>query len=320
MNLIPILFLLTLQDPQVKTIKVFPGGTFEQYEKFVATSRIFQSGLSVFPEKVFNGMGPVRRVEYTDGKIILDPPLTPFLKFEPKDQYPFLRPTIFPDPYCRAALSKPQEGDDIVVYLDPTGINGAAPGIKGSFKLGNGLKPFGFDLTIHPFFKDMWVAVSITGSWNPKILDSIAGCVGGIVKKQGTGSVKYKIEPNVEELRQRALSTLEYFSPVNYNNPARLREELRYSFIKKAPSDFIARWINAAGQRDRYALTDPTWTKPIYEYRDQFLTEKFKQQGSGTKDKYSLVEYQSMHMYIELGDYFSFGIVMIAPDGSEIWI
>ena len=98
-----------------------------------------------------------------------------------------------------------------------------------------------------------------------------------------------------------------------------MREDLRYKLIHDAPNQFLSRWIDAAGKRDRFVLVDESWGKDVKQYRDKFFTELGKGTSS-SKPKYSMEEYKAMNIQIELGDFLNFGIILTAPDGSDIWI
>ena len=66
---------------QLKSVRVFPGGPFAQYIGFVNTCAYYPVGIAIYPERVFVGVGPTRRLEFSDSTVKLDPPMIPQLQF-----------------------------------------------------------------------------------------------------------------------------------------------------------------------------------------------------------------------------------------------
>ena len=288
--------------------------------RFVARTGVEPGSICVYPERLFSGMGPCRVFRFTDGSVVLDPPLAPFLKIKGKANCRFFQPSLLPRPYCHPAgrPSKPESPEDVITYLQEKMTDTKAPGIEGSFRLGSGLPALGYQVKVHPFFSEMWVHVMVTGNWRPNLLDAIAECIGGIVVKEKGPPDTYRIEPNLEEIRARALTTLDYFTPSPNSDATNVREKLRYNLIKTASPDMLKRWLDAAAGRDRMSVADREWTKGIGKYRDMFLEELMKQ-GAGPKG-FNMDDFRAMQIFLDLGGFLDFGVTLQAPNGFLIHI
>lgn len=304
---------------QLKSVKVFQGGPISAYMRFVSSSGVYPNGINVFPEQIFMGAGPVRRLEFSDGSLRFDPPLLTQFRYKFRDTIGHLESTLLPEHYCRFDNPAPVNNNDEIAFLQTSIVNNSAPGIVGSFYMGNGLPALGFKTKIHPFFKDMRVTVRYSGNWKPTLLTSIANCIGGTVLVNGNSPTEYEFEPNVEEIRTRALVTLDYFTPRLESEAGALIDSLKYRLIKTSSTEFMKRWIDAAGTRDRYALTNEPWASDVRKYRDLMIEQRIKARGK-KGSKYTADEYKAMAMYIELADYLNFGIILIGSDGVEHWI
>ena len=245
--------------------------------------------------------------------------MIPQLQFVRKGNFGIIEPRILPEHYCRFDDMAPVNPNDDIAFLQTTNVNNSAPGVFGSFYLGNGLPALGFRTAIHPFFKNMRVNVRVSGNWKPDILDSVASCVGAVVRPEGVLPTTYNFEPNVELIRTRALATFEYFGPRLSNESGVLIDNVKVSLLKNSTTEFMRRWIDAAGKRDRVALTNEPWAADIRKYRDLRIVEKLKAQGNKAL-KYTMDDYKAMTIYVELADYLNFGVILIGSDGVENWI
>jgi hypothetical protein len=320
-TVMPILMIaLAQQEAQIKHVRIFTGGTFGKYVRFLNGSRAYPNGINIYQEDLFTGMGPIRSIQYSDGTVKLDPSLPSYFAVVSKDQNSFLKSAIFPEGYCRedqTTIIKVREEDEIAL-LQTEMTTEKAPGIDASLRLGNGLQALGYRMEIHPFFKDMRVNVKHTGNWRPEILDSIASCIGGKIRKEKGVPVTYHLEPDVNEIRKRGLATLDLFYP-SLNTPAgNLRERIRYELLKNCSSEFLRRWIDAAGKVDRMSLPNEKWCDDIRKYRDMFFDE-LREQSPKLNIKTS-DEYKAMPIYIDLAGKLQFGVVLIGPDGKPIHI
>ncbi len=306
------------QEPQLKSIRIFDGGTAEQYMRFVAGTGTIKQAICVYPERMFSGMGPCRVFRYTDGTAKLDPPLASYLKIKGTKYCGFFQPSLLPRPYCHPdGQPRGKEAtDDTITYLQEKMTDVKAPGIEGSFRLGNGLSALGYHVKVHPFFDDMWVHIMVTGNWQPNLLDAIAECVGGTIVTEKGPPDTYRIEPNLEEIRARALATLEDYTPSPNSDAFNERETLGYNLIKTASPDLLKRWLDAAKGRDRMSVTDRTWAKGISKYRDMILGELLKQ-GKAPAG-YTMDDFKAMNVFLDLGGYLNFGVTLQAPNGFLI--
>ena len=314
---LPLILLFIAQKPELWTTEVFGGGTFDQYQRFISSSRVFGDGVDIYSERIFAGMGPVRKLKYSDGSIKLDPPVVPFLKFSKIGDYHLLVPTILPEGYCRPDTMVPLSDQDEITQFDPPAR--LAPLIVGSFVLGNGLPQLGFTLRIHPFFKRMKIWLNRSGSRNPDLLDAVAKCVGGKVAHKDKNPVSYSISPDVEEIRTRAIATLEYFSMSSDLDFLRKREEIYYALVKQSTGSEFSRWLDASIKRDRVSVSDQPWAKEIRTYRTMYF-DGMEKLRKGKAGKYSREEYMSMAIYVEFAENLTFGVVLVGSKGEEYWI
>ena len=323
MILIPSLFLtIVAQQEQLKSIRVFPGGTFEQYVRFVATSDSLPKRVNIVPEKFFSGMGPVRALRYSDGSVKLDPPLPSFLKYKEKGGHRFLQPGILPELYCRPMVLQPRLllKEDIIKKLQLEMTSDRAPGIDASFRLGNGLSGLGYQTKIHPFFDDMWVNVQVSGNWKPDLLEAIAGCVGATVVKKGKEPTTFSFEPNVEEIRARAIATLELFTPSFTSEALQLREKAHYDLVKNCSTEFLKRWIDASIKPDELPLPSDKWADEVRLYRTMMLSDILKQNPKGPLSKWTMDDFKAMPIYIHLDKYLQFSVRLQPSNDIPIWL
>ncbi len=323
MILIPSLFLtIVAQQAQLKSIRVFPGGSFEQYVRFVATSDSLPKRVNIVPEKFFSGMGPVRALRYSDGSVKLDPPLPSFLKYKEKGVHRFLQPAILPELYCRENVpqSRLQSKENDIKKLQLEMTPDRAPGIDGSFRLGNGLSGLGYQSKVHPFFDDMWVNVRVSGNWQPDLLEAIAGCVGATVVKKGKEPTTFSFEPNVEEIRARAIATLELFTPSFTSEALQLREKAHYDLVKNCSTEFLKRWIDASIKPDEIPLPSDKWAEEIRSFYTMMLTDILKQNPNGPLSKWTIEDFKAMPVFIRLNKYLQFSVRLQPSNDLPIWL
>lgn len=308
----------SLQQPQLELVRSFPGGDFGRYVQFVSSSGIFKTNIDIYQENIFAGMGPTRSLIFSDHSVQLDPPLPTWLKFGKNGRVGFLIPKFLPDPYARTLIAPTLKGsdDDIVTKIETELDRGKTPGIRGSFRLGNNLPQLGYRIEVHPFFKDIRVNINYSGNWDRTLIDSIGETVGAVVQTEKGPPLTYKFLPNTEEIRTRAIATFDYFAPSFGPESARLHERIRYSIIKTCPTEFLRRWIDAAGKVDRTTLSNEPWAKEVMRYRDLVIDEVAKDSPSVLK--YPPSDYKSMPVYFDLGGHLEFGITLLGPGGVLI--
>lgn len=319
--MIATLFSLTLaaQQAQLKYVRAFPGGSMDQYVRFIGNTKAVANGINVFAEKTFEGFGPARALIYTDKTVRLEPPLPSLFKVGKTGFSGYLSCSILPSPYCRSAgQPDTQSGEDVIRFLQITSSKDNALGIQASLRLGNNLSPLRFTTQVHPFFNDMWVNVRYTGNWTPDILDAIAATVGATVIKEKGPPDTYRLEPNVEEIRARALATLDYFTPGYDSDAGIYRERLRYRLIHDSPMEFMKRWVNAAKKDEMVTLANQSWADDVRKYRDLVLGEIAK--GNKTIGKYAIEDCKTMPIHLQLQRHLDFSVVLEAPGGVPIFL
>jgi hypothetical protein len=201
-------FSFALQGVQLTKLQVFPGGSFDSYVRFIRPVNSNRAGANVYVEHVIDVAGVSRLQSYSDGSYKLEPPIPSYLKFGQKGNYGYLKFKLLPDPYCRPqGISAKQSDDDHVSSLQTTVVNDTAPNIIASLKVGNGLHQLGYAIKPHAFFKDMWVSIKYVGNWTPDIVEAIASAVGALVIKENGPPETFILEPDVDEIRTRAMAT-----------------------------------------------------------------------------------------------------------------
>ena len=311
------------QQPALTSISVFEGGTYDKYLRFAFRNRAIPVGLNIYQEQLFTAMGPCRALKFSDGSIKLDPPLPPFLKSGSQGRYGFIKSSIFPTPYCRLVdpLEPKPSLEDKVSFLDVEDKNNAAPGIRASLVLGNNLPELGYRTIIHPFFKEMRVNVACSGNWQPDILDAVASCVGARVEKELSVPTTYRLEPDVEEIRSRALATLDFFTPSTWGEAMNSREKIRYELIQTCSHEFLKRWIDAAGKPDSITTTDREFMTKIAKYRDKAFAE-FRKQSPNMPilKQFDQDAIKAMPVVVRLTGYLNLEIMLMTPEGIPIHI
>jgi hypothetical protein len=273
----------------------------------------------VFQERLFKAMGPTRIMKFSDGATRLDPTFQFLLRSGTKGSVGYLVFKILPAPYCRrtghVTLSNPDE-TDTVRRLVVTAPNDAAPGIDATFKLSNGLNPLGYRVQVHPFFNDMWVNVNFTGTWGPEIIDAIATSIGGSVMVEKGPPNTYSILPDPEEIRSRALKTLEFYALRSTDTATLIREKLRYDLLRAASAELLKKWIDACQKRHRVQTSNESYMPSVKRYRDLVLDDVIKNNPKFLP--YTLEECQSMPVYLDFQGYLDVGISLQTPKGVFI--
>ena len=314
---------LATQEPQLNYILAFKGGTVDEYARFVSHAILSPSPICVSTENLFQAVGPARAFVYTDQSVKFDPPIQPMFRVGNKGSIGYLSCKILPEPYLQTgqvqSLDEQLKDDDIIPTLRKKNAPVNVSGIDASLRLRNGLEALGFRTVIHPFFNDMWVKVHHPGSWSADLLDAIAASVGGTVVIEKGTPITYHIEPNVEEIRARALATLEYYNPERDSPAGVARKQLRYTMVKEASTDFLKRWIDASKKKDRVDLPKESWVKAMKSYRDLILREIIND-GRRIGEKYTLEDCQAMPMYLGLDKDLEFSVVLDSPNGLLIFL
>jgi hypothetical protein len=203
--------------------------------------------------------------------------------------------------------------------VDPV-VNGVRISVvEGSFQVNNSLSDLGFNVTVHPFFSEMRLFIRASGARLPPMLDAIADCIGGKVVAKNSKPPTYEIQPNVEEIRTRAIATVELFYP---SNPQRLfadREVLHAAMLKNLSNEDMKQWIDAANKRKRMPVIDQQWAQAVRQYRTLYFDEMEKLRN-GKPGKYTRDEFMSMAVYLEFAENLTFGIVLVDPHGAEYWL
>lgn len=314
-----------VQQGNIESVQTFEGGNYDQYVSFLRNSRALSAGLTIYQRQIFGGMGPARWINFSDGTASLKPSFDSILTYHTDRYYPFLKAKLLPDPFCRPfpagsspeGVLSPLDGQDHIreVKLLATKEEKFAPRVDGDFQLVNKLSQLEFRVDMHPFFNDMQVRIRSTGTPQPEILSAIAQCVGGKIRKEGTSPTTYFFEPDVEEIRQRALNTILYFCPSSAIKSTRIREELYYNLVKSLTTSEFRQWIDCARRRIRVPVDRQVWAKEVLQYRDDYY-----QDTKAISKRISPDDYKSRTVFVEFGERLGFGIILIGADGKSEWI
>ena len=264
--------LLVISQRQLIESRIFEGGSQRQYVAFLQQGGTRLAG-SVQEARIGAGFSPTRLLKYSDGSFQLVPPLPPVIEAVTQGLYPIFRSQHLPENYLkfRKLLSEPRDDADKADKKTFREKEGVHYRVSGEMRLGNGLPLLGFPVDIHPFFDDFWVDVDTGDLTDSRILEVVALTVGGRLVMPTTADGRYRIEPDAEDIRSRALKTLEYYASRSSIEYVNMRSDVVQSMIQAMTRDQFAAWIDCSKKPIRLQAEQFGVYKDIKAYRDAYL-------------------------------------------------
>lgn len=306
------------QALQTQSVSVFDGGTPTEFFDWLSGNRHFSRPLIAIQEGVVKAFGPTRYVRFVDGSSRLEPPLPTGYIFDTKSGNVSFHAKFFPRPIVNGLGPGQIDHDDKVYENQPRMTATEAPRFNGSLSMKNNLAPLGWNVTVHPFFSDMRVTVKNTGSLTRAVFDQIAYCVGGKAVFDPLLPNTLKIEPDLAEVRKRAIESVGYFNP-SFGMPSHLikRAQMSKSLYSSVPDALLRKWVDTLKEGEPIDVEGTSMEKAIKEYRTaffEFMVGKGKKLFTGESRRHL----EAQRIYFVFQRHLCFDLRVQMQDGSNL--
>jgi hypothetical protein len=323
MSTVPALaILLSLQQsakPTVVETRTYEGGNLQSYIRFMVRCKKLEGGCAVYQEDPTQLFGRNRARFFSDGSVILDQPVPKIFKFKSLESGKYMAFNFLPHPYVHFQNLPNHTGEDEVEYDVPTQSSNSVGGFRGSLNLKNGLTKLGVKVEIHPFFENMRVRVAYANPRPKNLLALIAGAVGGKLVQAQTPEQSYQIVPDLEELRSRALATMDYYFPSQPVEYRTRHENMKRFVMETCDLSFLSKWVDAAIKPQRVEVLRTTIEPHVKGYW-QAAKKELTKLGLTSVGQWSLEEMDLAPKTLKLLPNFQIALECQLPDGSEIEI
>jgi hypothetical protein len=308
---------VSVQQKLLVETKFFPGGPQTEFVVYLRSTGTRVS--SVYEDRVARAFGPMRCMSYSDGTKVYEPPLPPIVESTVYKGIPIFRSRLLPPSYYTLELptASPEDSADKASQTTSKENGRAVSRTRGSMRLGNGLPLLGLPVTIHPFFDDFWVNVSVIGEPGEAHLDLIAYLVGGKLQKPLEASGKYSIEPDVTAIRSRLLMTLDYRTPSKSVPAYEKRQSIVNQMIRNMTDDQLLQWINAAKKPFRFNANELPNYKEIKSFRDMFVEFAAKSSPNSFTPQ-NVESLRASAIEVEFDAKFAINFFAILADGKQL--